>query len=36
MSEGGWLVVAITAGVLALVGWIARERWVSRRWRRRR
>jgi hypothetical protein len=36
MSETGWLIVAITAGVLAAVGWIVRERWVVRRWRRRR
>jgi hypothetical protein len=36
MSEAGWLVLAITAGVLAAVGWLVRERWVVRRWGRRR
>jgi uncharacterized membrane protein YbhN (UPF0104 family) len=30
-----WLVVAVVAGVLAVVGWVARERWVMRRRRRR-
>lgn len=29
-----WLIVAIVAGVLALVGWVARERWIMRRRRR--
>jgi hypothetical protein len=35
MSETGWLVLAITTGVLAAVGWVARERWLVRRRRRR-
>lgn len=35
MSDIGWLAVAITAGALAVIGWIARERWVMRRRRRR-
>ncbi len=35
MSETGWLIVAITTGVLAAVGWIARERWIMRRRSRR-
>jgi uncharacterized membrane protein YbhN (UPF0104 family) len=30
-----WLVVAVVAGVLAVVGWVARERWVTKRRRRR-
>jgi hypothetical protein len=30
-----WLVVAVVAGVLAVVGWVARERWLMRRRRRR-
>ena len=35
MRELGWLVVAVVAGVLAVAGWIVRERWVMRRRRRR-
>jgi hypothetical protein len=35
MSETGWLVLAITTGVLAAIGWVARERWIMRRRRRR-
>jgi hypothetical protein len=35
MSETGWLALAITTGVLAAVGWVARERWLVRRRRRR-
>ena len=31
MSDVGWLVVAIVAGVLFAFGWIKRERWISRR-----
>jgi len=31
VSEAGWLVVAIVAGVLFVVGWIKRERWIARR-----
>ena len=31
MSEAGWLVVAIVAGVLFAFGWIKRERWIARR-----
>jgi len=34
VSEAGWLVVAIVAGVLFVVGWIKRERWIVRRRRR--
>jgi len=34
VSEAGWLVVAIVAGVLFVVGWIERERWIVRRRRR--
>jgi uncharacterized membrane protein YbhN (UPF0104 family) len=30
-----WLVVAVVAGALAVVGWVARERWVMKRRRRR-
>ena len=30
-----WLVIAVVAGVLAVVGWVARERWLMRRRRRR-
>jgi len=29
-----WLLVAVVAGLLAAVGWIARERWIMRRRRR--
>jgi hypothetical protein len=36
MRDTVWLIVAIVAGVLAAVGWIARERWLMRRRRRRR
>ena len=31
VSEAGWLVVAIVAGVLFVFGWIKRERWIARR-----
>jgi hypothetical protein len=34
MRELVWLLVALGAGVLAAVGWIARERWIMRRRRR--
>ena len=34
MREMGWLVVAVVVGVLAAVGWVARERWIMRRRRR--
>jgi uncharacterized membrane protein YbhN (UPF0104 family) len=34
MSDRGWLVLAVVAGVLATTGWIARERWIQRRRRR--
>jgi hypothetical protein len=34
MRDLGWLIVAVVAGVLAAVGWIARERWIMRRRRR--
>ena len=29
-----WLLVAVVAGLLAAVGWSARERWIMRRRRR--
>jgi hypothetical protein len=35
MGDTGWLIVAIVAGVLAVVGWIVRERWIIRRRERR-
>jgi len=35
MGDIGWLVVAIVAGLLTVIGWIARERWIIRRRRRR-
>jgi uncharacterized membrane protein YbhN (UPF0104 family) len=35
MRDFVWLVVAVVAGILAIVGWVARERWVMRRRRRR-
>ena len=31
MSDVGWLVVAIVAGVLFVFAWIKRERWIARR-----
>jgi hypothetical protein len=34
VSEAGWLVVAIVAGVLFVFGWIKRERWIAGRRRR--
>jgi uncharacterized membrane protein YbhN (UPF0104 family) len=34
MRDLVWLLVAVVAGVLAAVGWIARERWIIRRRRR--
>lgn len=34
MRDLVWLLVAVVAGVLAAVGWIARERWIMRRRRR--
>jgi uncharacterized membrane protein YbhN (UPF0104 family) len=34
MRELGWLVAAVVVGVLAAVGWVARERWIMRRRRR--
>jgi len=35
MRDTVWLIVAIVAGVLAVVGWVARERWLIRRRRGR-
>lgn len=35
MGDTGWLIVAIVSGVLAVIGWVARERWIIRRRRRR-
>jgi uncharacterized membrane protein YqiK len=34
MRDLAWLLVAVVAGVLAAVGWFARERWIMRRRRR--
>jgi hypothetical protein len=34
VSDGGWLAVAIVAGMLFVFGWIKRERWIARRRRR--
>jgi hypothetical protein len=34
LSDIAWLIVAVTAGALAAIGWIARERWIMRRRRR--
>ena len=34
MSETGWLIVAIVAGILIAVGWVKREMWIRRRRRR--
>ena len=34
MRDLVWLIVAVAAGMLALGGWIARERWIMRRRRR--
>jgi uncharacterized membrane protein YbhN (UPF0104 family) len=34
MRDLVWLLVAVVAGVLAAVGWVARERWIMRRRRR--
>jgi uncharacterized membrane protein YbhN (UPF0104 family) len=34
MRDLVWLLVAVVAGLLAAVGWIARERWIMRRRRR--
>jgi len=31
MRDLVWLVVAVVVGLLAMVGWIARERWIMRR-----
>ena len=31
MRDLVWLAVAVVAGLLAAVGWIARERWIMRR-----
>lgn len=34
MRDTAWLIVAIVAGVLTVIGWIVRERWIIRRRRR--
>ena len=31
MSDLGWLLVAIAAGVVFGYGWLKRERWIARR-----
>lgn len=36
MSDTGWLIVAVVAGVLAAVGWVKRELWIHRRRQRSR
>ena len=35
MRDVAWLVVAVVAAVLAVAGWVARERWLMKRRRRR-
>jgi len=35
MRDVVWLIVAVVAGILAAVGWVARERWLMRRRRGR-
>lgn len=35
MSDTGWLILAVTVGVLAAIGWVKRERWIHRRRQRR-
>jgi hypothetical protein len=35
VRDFAWLVLAVVVGVLAVVGWVARERWLIRRRRRR-
>lgn len=35
MSDTGWLIVAIVAGIAIAVFYVWRELWVQRRWRRR-
>jgi hypothetical protein len=35
MSDTGWLILAVTVGVLAAIGWVKREMWIHRRRRRR-
>lgn len=31
MRDVAWLIVAVVAGILAALGWLARERWIMRR-----
>jgi hypothetical protein len=35
MSDTGWLLVALLAGALAVIGWIRREVWIHQRRRRK-
>ena len=35
MSDAGWLILAVTVGVLAAIGWVKREMWIHRRRQRR-
>jgi len=35
MSETGWLIVAVVAGTLLVVGWVSRELAIHRRRRQR-
>ena len=35
MSDTGWLILAIAAGIVIAAGWIAREVWIHRRRRSR-
>lgn len=36
MTDTGWLIVAIVAGIGFALFYVKRELWVHRRWRRRR
>lgn len=36
MSDTGWLIVAVAAGVLAALLWVKRELWLMRRRRQGR
>jgi hypothetical protein len=35
MSDTAWLVLAVAVGTLVVTAWVARERWIHRRRRRR-
>ena len=36
MSDFGWLLLSLSVGFLAVVGWVERELWTLRRRARRR